>query len=105
MERWVWFTWWFLLIVRYSRLFRVYHKKHETLHTNAHILIYIVRINRLVSKIKDWYNLEFQMPETMNLFDKTEILRDKATNGEHVQNFEVVKAFLVQCNLVDNQYQ
>ena len=45
------------------------------------------------------------MPEIMNLFDNTEILRDKATNGEHVQNFEVVKAFLVQCNLVDNQYQ
>ena len=45
------------------------------------------------------------MPETMNLFDNIEILRGKATNGENVQNFEVVKAVLVQCNLVDNQYQ
>ena len=30
---------------------------------------------------------------------------DKTKNGEKVPSFEVVERDLVQCNLVDNQYQ
>ena len=57
---------------RYSRLYQVYHKKHETLPTNPPIHIYINRINnRLVFKIKDGYKLELQTPETMKLFGST----------------------------------
>ena len=47
-------------------------------------------------KIKDGYKLELQTPETMKLFCSTKKLIDKTKNGEVV---------LVQCNLVDNQYQ
>ena len=56
-------------------------------------------------KIKDGYKLELQTPETVKLFDSTKKLIDKTKNGEKVPSFEVVEKVLVQCNLVDNQYQ
>ena len=96
----------FLFSVRYSRLYRVYHKKHETFPTNPPIHIYINRINnRLVFKIKDGYKLELQTPETMKLYGSTKKLVDKTKNGENSPSLEVVEALLVQFNLEDNQYQ
>ena len=81
-------------------------KKNETLTTIPSIHVYINRINsRLVFKIKDGYKLELQMPETMKLFGSTEELIGKTKNGESVPTLEVVEVVLVQCNLVDNQYQ
>ena len=75
-------------------------KKHGTLTTIPPIHVYINRINnRLVFKIKDGYNLELQ---TLKLFGSTKKLIDKKKN---VLSLEVVKLVLVQCNLVDNQYQ
>ena len=56
-------------------------------------------------KIKDGYKLELQTPETMKLFDSTIKLIEKTKNGEKVPSLEVVEVVLVQCNLVDNQYQ
>ena len=41
----------------------------------------------------------------MKLFGSTKHLIDKTKNGEVLPSFEVVEVFLVQCNLVDNQYQ
>ena len=41
----------------------------------------------------------------MNLFGSTKKLRDKTKNGENVSSLEVVEVVLVQCNLVDEQYQ
>ena len=58
-----------------------------------------------MSKIKDRYKLELQTPETMRLFRSTKKLIDKAKNGENKPSLEVVEVALVQCNLVDNQYQ
>ena len=81
-------------------------KKQETLTTIPAIHVYINRINnRLVFKIKDGYKLELQTPETMKLFGSTKKLIDKTKNGEKVPSLEVVEVVLVQCNLVDNQYQ
>ena len=54
-------------------------------------------------KIKDGYNLESQMPETMKLFGSIKKLTDKTKNG--VKLLGVVEVVLVQCKLVDNQYQ
>ena len=45
------------------------------------------------------------MPETMKPFGSTKKLIDKTKNGEKVPSFEVAEVDLVQCNLVDNQYQ
>ena len=83
-----------------------YHYKHEILTTILPIHVYVNRINnRLVFKIKDGYKLELQTPETMELFSSTKKLIDKTKNGEKVPSPEVAEVVLVQCNLVDNQYQ
>ena len=41
----------------------------------------------------------------MKLFDSTKKLIDKTKNEENVPSLELVEIVLVQCNLVDNQYQ
>ena len=56
-------------------------------------------------KIKDGYKLELKMTEAMKLFGSTNKLLDKLKNGEKVPSLEAVEVVLVQCNLVDNQYQ
>ena len=61
--------------------------------------------NRLVFKITDGYKLELRTPETIKLFGSAKILLDKTKNREKVPIPEVVEVVLVQCNLVDNQYQ
>ena len=55
-------------------------------------------------KIKDEYKLELQTPETITLFGSTKKKQTKQKNGENLGDLEVVEVFLVQCNLVDNQY-
>ena len=55
-------------------------------------------------KINDGYKVELQRPETVKLFGRTKKLIDKK-NGEKEPSFEVLEVVLVQCNLVDNQYQ
>ena len=49
--------------------------------------------------------LELQTPDTMKLFGSTKKLIKKTQNGQNVPSLEVVEVVLVQCNLVDNQYQ
>ena len=41
----------------------------------------------------------------MTLFDSTRKLLVKIKNGENVLSLKVVEVFLLQWNLVDNQYQ
>ena len=41
----------------------------------------------------------------MKLFSRTKKLIDKTRNGENVSGSKVAEVFLVQCNLVDYQYQ
>ena len=41
----------------------------------------------------------------MKLFASTEKIINITNNGENVPRFEVVEVVLMQCNLVDNQYQ
>ena len=81
-------------------------KKHETFTTNPPMNVYINRINnRLVFKIKDKYRLELHTPETMKLLGKKKKIIGKTNNGENVPSLGMVEACLVQCNLVDKQYQ
>ena len=81
-------------------------RKHETLTTIHPIHVYNNGINkRLVFKIEDGYKLELQTPKTMKLFGSTKELIGKTKNGEKLPSLEVVEVVLVQCNLVDNQYQ
>ena len=55
--------------------------------------------------MKDRYKLELQTPETIKLFGSTKKLTEKTKYGENVPCLEVVEVVLVQCNLVNNQYQ
>ena len=81
-------------------------KQHKTLTTIPPIQVYINIINnRLLFKIKDGYKIELQAPKKMKLFGSTNKIVDKKKNGEKVLSLEVVDVVLVQCNLVDNQYQ
>ena len=41
----------------------------------------------------------------MKLFGSTKKLINKTKKGEKVPSLEVVQVVLVQCNLLDNQYQ
>ena len=81
-------------------------KIYETLTAIPPIHVYINRINnRLLFKIKDGFKLEFQIPETMKSFGSIKKLIDKRKYGENVPSLEVAEVVLLQCNLVDNQYQ
>ena len=81
-------------------------KKNETVTKISSIRVYINRINNgLVLKVKDVYKLELQTAEIMKLFANKKILLAKVKIGENVSSLEVAEVVLVQCNLVDNQYQ
>ena len=56
-------------------------------------------------KIKDRYNLESKTHETMKLFGSIEKLLSKTKKRENLPSLEVAEVVLVQCNLVNNQYQ
>ena len=45
------------------------------------------------------------MPETMKLFGSAKKLVGKTKKAEKVPSLEIVEVVLVQCNLVDNEYQ
>ena len=49
-------------------------------------------------------DIELQTPEIIKLFGSRKKLIE-TKNGENVLSFKVVEVVLIQCNLVDNQYQ
>ena len=56
-------------------------------------------------KIKDGYKLELKANTTMKLLGSKTKLIDKTKNGESIPSLEVLEGALVQCKLVNNQYQ
>ena len=59
----------------------------------------------ILFKIKDEYKLELKTPETTKLFGSTKKSVGKIKNGENVPSLEVVEVGLIQCNIVEHQYQ
>ena len=81
-------------------------KKHETLTENPPVQIYPNKIkNRIVFKVKTGYKLQLLSPETMKLLGSTKKDVDQDKDGEDIPKLESVEAFLVRCNLVNNNYQ
>ena len=82
-------------------------KKHESnvkSNEQSPILIYANRIlNRVSFRIKTGYKLELLTNETMRLLGDGPII-DTTKNGENVPRLEIVRNFLVFCNLVQNVY-
>ena len=56
-------------------------------------------------KIKTGYFLELLMPETMKLLGSTKSKITKYENGENVPHLEIVEVVLIDCNIVNNNYQ
>ena len=81
-------------------------KKHSESVDNPSIKIYVNKIeNRVTVKIKKRYYLGLLTPETMKLFGSTESKITKDKNGENVPHLEIVELVLINCNLVNNNYQ
>ena len=81
-------------------------KKHSESIDNPSIKIYVNRIeNRVIFKINNGYYLERLIPETMKLLGSSEIKITKDRNGENVPHLEIVELVLINCNLVNNNYQ
>ena len=79
------------------KLYRVHHKKNETLTTNPLIHIYISRINNSkVLKIKDEYRIVLKTHENMKLFGSTKTMIEKTKKkqeGKNASSFKAVKVF------------
>ena len=79
------------------KLYRVHHKKNETLTTNPPIHIYISRINNSkVLKIKDEYRIVLKTHENMKLFGSTKTMIEKTKKkpeGKNASSFKAVKVF------------
>ena len=70
------------------------------------VQIYVNKIeNRVTFKIKNEYSLELVTPETMRLLGSTKNKINKDKNGENVPHLEITEVVLVQCNIVNNNYQ
>ena len=52
-----------------------------------------------------WYYLELLTPETMKLLASTKIKITKDENGENVLYWEITEVVLIQCDIVNNNYQ
>ena len=81
-------------------------KKHETIADNPPVKIYVDKIkNRIVFKTKTGHKLELLSKETMQLLGSLKKDIDQNKDGEIVPKLETVEVVLVQCNLVNNNYQ
>ena len=69
-------------------------------------MIYVNKIkNRIKFKIKTGYYLELLMLETMKLLGNTKSKITNDENYENVSHFEITEVALIQCNIVNNDYQ
>ena len=73
---------------------------------NFLIKIYLNKIeNRITFNIKTGYYLELLTPETMKLLASTKSKITKDKNREVVPHLEITEVVLIQCNIVNNNYQ
>ena len=81
-------------------------KKHGEDIDKPSVQIYVNKIeNRVTFKIKNGYSLELLTPETMKLLESTENEITKDKNDENLPHLEITEVVLVQCNIVNNDYQ
>ena len=81
-------------------------KKHGENIDNPSVKIYVNKIeNRITFRIKNGYSLELLTPETMKLLESTENEITKDKNDESLPHLEITEVVLVQCNIVNNDYQ
>ena len=88
------------------QIFKIILKKHGENIDKPSVKIFVNKTeNRITFKIKNGYSIELLTPETMKLLRSTENKITKVKNGEDVRHLEITEKELVQCNIVDNEYQ
>ena len=81
-------------------------KKHGENTDNPSVKIYVNKTeNRITFRIKNGYSLELLTPETRKLLGSTENEITKYKNCENVPHLEITEVVLVNCNIVNNDYQ
>ena len=81
-------------------------KKHETLTDNLPIRIFANKIeNRITFKIKTGYYLQLLTSEKIKLLGNVKSKKTKNKNGANVVHLEINKVVLVDCNIVNKDYQ
>ena len=79
----IWITWWIIFYIRYSRLFRIYIKKHREKNVDSSIRININKVeNRITFEIKT---------ETMKLLESTKKKITVNENGKNVPRVVLLK--------------
>ena len=81
-------------------------KKHGEDIDKPSVQIYVNKIEKKVTiKIKNGYSLELLTPEAMKLLGSTRNKITKDKNGENVPHLEITEVVLIDCNIVNNDYQ
>ena len=81
-------------------------KKHGENIDKLYIQIYVNKIkNRITFKIKKGSSLGLLTKETMKLLGSTKNIITEDKNGENVPHLEITEVVLVNCNMVNNDYQ
>ena len=81
-------------------------KMHEENTDKPSIHTYVNKIeNRVTFKVKNGYSLKLLTWETIKLLRSTEDKITKDKNGENVPHLEITEIVLVDCNIVNNDYQ
>ena len=81
-------------------------KKHDEGIDKPSVQIYLNKIeNRVTFKVKNGYTIELLTSETMELHGSTENKINKDKNGENVLHLEITEVALVDCDIVNNDYQ
>ena len=81
-------------------------EKHNENVDNPSVRIYVNKIeNRITFKIKNGFYLDLLTPETKKLLGSTESKITKYKNGKNLPHLEITEVILVQCNLVNSDYQ
>ena len=92
--------------LRYQILKIFILKKHGENIDNPSVKIYINKNeNRITFRIKNGYSLELLTPETRKLLGSTENKITKYKNCKNVPHLEITEVVLVNCNIVNNDYQ
>ena len=61
--------------------------------------------NRITFKIKPGYYLELLTPEALKLLACTESKIAKNENGENISRLGITEVVIINCNIVNNNYQ
>ena len=86
--------------------FEYIFKKHKTFINNLPVRINVNKIENIITfKIKIKYYLKLLTPETMKLLGSTKSKITKDKNGENLLTLEITEVVLVQCNIVNINYQ